>query len=430
MLAVVGASLAGASAATAARAAGYAGRIVLVGDEPGLPYERPPLSKAVLRGEKPAASAEVHPASTYAEQGIDLLAGRTVEALDPAARRLVLDDGEPLAFDAAVLATGAAPRRLTVPGAALAGIHYLRTMADAGRLAAAIRAAGRVAVVGAGWIGCEVAASARQMGADVVLIDPRPVPLERVLGPAMGAVFGGLHADHGVALRLGKGVGELRGGSDGRVAELALSDGTTEAADLVVAGIGVLPRVELAEAAGIPVDNGVVVDQRLRSEVPGIYAAGDVAAAWHPRYRRHLRVEHWANALHQGRTAGANAAGPEPGTTYDRLPYFFSDQYDLGMEYVGLGRPDDEVTVRGDLDGRTFVAFWQRDGVVTAAMHVNVWDATDDLRAIVAAGLPQDPRHLADPGVPLTDLAGAPDEGGEAACYAHLLDETPAGDGG
>jgi 3-phenylpropionate/trans-cinnamate dioxygenase ferredoxin reductase component len=428
-LVVVGASVAGASAATAARAAGWDGRIVLVGDEPGLPYERPPLSKAVLRGEKPAASTEVNPESTYAEQGIELLAGRTVEALDPAARRLVLDGGEPLAFDAAVLATGAEPRRLTVPGAELAGVHYLRTVADAEALSAAIGAGGRVVVVGAGWIGCEVAASARQMGADVVLIDPRPVPLERVLGPEMGAVFAGLHADHGVVLRLGTGVAELRGGGDRRVAEVSLTDGTTEAADLVVAGVGVLPRVGLAEAAGLPVDNGVVVDQRLRSEVPGIYAAGDVAAAWHPRYRRHLRVEHWANALHQGRTAGANAGGPAPGATYDRSPYFFSDQYDLGMEYVGLGMPDDEITVRGDVDRLAFVAFWQRDGVVTAAMHVNVWDATEGMRAIVESGLPQDPRHLVDPDIALDELAGPPDEGGDPACYAHLLDDDPTAEG-
>jgi 3-phenylpropionate/trans-cinnamate dioxygenase ferredoxin reductase component len=401
-LVIIGAGLAGAKAAEAARDAGYPGRVVLVGDEGHRPYERPPLSKAVLRGEAEPDSTRVHPDGFYDDHDIELVTGR-IAAVDPGARRFELAGGEALVFDRAVLATGAEPRRLTVPGAGLDGVRYLRSVDDAVGLRDAIRASSRVAVVGAGWIGSEVAASARQVGADVVLVAPSTVPLQSVLGDRVGDVFRQLHADHGVRLRLGVGVQELRG--SGAVEEVALTDGTVEAADLVVVGIGVTPRTEVAAAAGAVVSDGVVVDQYLESGVQGIYAAGDVASAWHPHYRRNVRVEHWANALNQGAAAGRNAAGGhEP---YERLPYFFSDQYDLGMEYVGLGAPSDDLVVRGDLDGREFVAFWHRDGVVTAAMAVNVWDVVDDLREIVATGRPVDTGRLADEDVPLADVVGA-----------------------
>jgi 3-phenylpropionate/trans-cinnamate dioxygenase ferredoxin reductase component len=403
-LAIVGASLAGAKAAEAAREAGYDGRVVLVGDEATAPYERPPLSKAVLRGEAEPASTRVHPDGFYDDHDIELVTDRVV-GIDSSSRRLALPDGGTLAFDAAILATGAEPRRLAVPGAELDGVHYLRSLADSNRLRAAIHAASRVAVIGAGWIGSEVAASARQMGADVVLVAPTPVPLGHVLGDDIGEVFGRLHADNGVRLRLGVGVGELRGSVG--VEEVLLTDGTTEAADLVVVGIGVTPRTDLAGAGcGLAVDNGIVVDQHLETNVAAVYAAGDVANAWHPRYRRHVRVEHWANALHQGTTAGRNVAGRRE--VYERLPYFFSDQYDLGMEYVGLSGPDDELVVRGDLDAREFVAFWHRDGVVSAAMNVNVWDVVEDLKAIITADRPVDPDRLADPKVEIGDLVGGP----------------------
>jgi 3-phenylpropionate/trans-cinnamate dioxygenase ferredoxin reductase subunit len=233
-----------------------------------------------------------------------------------------------------------------------------------------------------------------------VLIDPAPTPLHRVLGEKIGRVFARLHADHGVDLRLGTGVRELRGTST--VSEVVLDDDRVEAADLVVVGVGVTPRVDLAGAAGLAVDNGIVVDQHLETSTAGIYAAGDVANAWHPHYGRHIRVEHWANALNQGLTAGRNAAGRHE--TYDRLPYFFSDQYDLGMEYVGFAQDGDAVAVRGDLDARHFIAFWHRDGVVTAAMNVNVWDVVEDLKAVVASGQEVDLGRLADPDVALADL--------------------------
>jgi 3-phenylpropionate/trans-cinnamate dioxygenase ferredoxin reductase subunit len=400
---IVGASLAGASAATAARDHGYEGRIVLVGDEPGLPYERPPLSKAVLRGDEPPESADVHDAAHYAERQIELVAGRTVTALDPEAREVVLDRDERLPFTSVLLATGSTPRRLRLPGAELDGIHYLRTRADSLRLRDALHDGARVAVIGAGWIGSEVAASAREVGAEVVLVEPLAVPLQRVLGDEIGGVFARLHADHGVDLRLGTGIAEFQG--SGSVDTVVLSDGDRVPVDLAVVGVGIVPRTELAEAAGLKVENGVVVDEHLQTDVPGVYAAGDVAAAWHPHYRRHLRVEHWANALNQGLTAGANVAAG--GEAYTRVPYFFSDQYDLGMEYVGFNQPDDEVTIRGDAEAREFIAFWQRDGQVTAAMNVNVWDVVDDLRALVAGGANVDRRRLGDPDVALADLAGS-----------------------
>jgi 3-phenylpropionate/trans-cinnamate dioxygenase ferredoxin reductase component len=406
-LAIVGASLAGAKAAEAARESGYDGRVVLIGDEGTAPYERPPLSKAVLRGEAEPASTRVHPEDFYGEHEIELVTERAV-ALDTTSRRVELAGGDTLAFDAAILATGAEPRRLSVPGAELQGVHYLRTVDDSTRLRDAIRASSRVAVVGAGWIGCEVAASARQMGADVVLIAPARLPLGRVLGDEMGDVFRRLHADHGVQLRLGVGVGELRG--SGSVDEVVLSDGTTEGADLVVVGIGVAPRTDVAgPASGLAVDNGIVVDQHLETNVAAVYAAGDVANAWHPRYRRHVRVEHWANALNQGTTAGRNVAGWRE--VYDRLPYFFSDQYDLGMEYVGLSSSGDDLVVRGDLEAREFVAFWHRDGVVRAAMNVNVWDVVEDLKLIVGAQRPVDLGRLVDPSVALGDVVGATSSG-------------------
>jgi 3-phenylpropionate/trans-cinnamate dioxygenase ferredoxin reductase subunit len=398
---IVGASLAGAKAAEAARGAGYDGRIVLVGVERELPYERPPLSKAVLRGEVAPETARVHESDFYADHDIELLTGRAVEVLDVDTGEVGLDGGERVPFTTAVVATGAAPRRLDVPGSDLTGIHYLRSIDDARRLGDAIRRATRVAVVGAGWIGSEVAASARQLGADVVLIDPAPAPLHRVLGNEISEVFRRLHADNGVELRLRAGVEALRGND--AVDSVVLSDGNVESADVVVVGVGVTPQVELAAAAGLKIDNGIVVDEHLQSSAPSVYAAGDVASAWHPHYRHHLRVEHWSNALNQGLLAGINAAGGAE--RYTRLPYFFSDQYDLGMEYVGFAEPGDEVTVRGSLADLEFIAFWHRHGVVTAAMNVNVWNVVDDLKAIIAAGRTLETARLADSAIPLAELA-------------------------
>jgi 3-phenylpropionate/trans-cinnamate dioxygenase ferredoxin reductase component len=394
---IVGASLAGAKAAETLRKEGFDGEVVLVGEETFRPYERPPLSKDLLRGDVGREKAYVHDESFYADNGIDLRLSCRVESIDVGARRVGLAGGEQVPYDSLLLATGAAPRRVSVPGADLAGVHYLRTLADSESLAAAVRSAGRVAVIGGGWIGSEVAASARQMGAEVSMIEAAPVPLVRVLGPELGAFYRDVHADHGVDLHLGVGLQELRG--SGSVEEVVLADGTVIAADVVVIGVGVTPRVELAEAAGLELDNGVVTDQFLAASVPGVYAAGDVASAWHPVLERRVRLEHWSSALNQGPVAARNILGRS--IPYDKLPYFFSDQYDVGMEYTGLAMDWDEVVFRGDVGRREFIAFWLKDGRVEAGMNVNVWDVTDAIGELVRSRRPVDRARLADPEVDL-----------------------------
>ena len=399
-LAIVGGGLAGAKAAEAARGAGYDGRIVLVSEEAHPPYERPPLSKSVLRGEDRPDSTAVHPGGYYAEHAIEFV-NRAATGLDPTSRTITFDSGDSIQFTTAVIATGAVPRRLDVPGSDLEGVHYLRTIDDALALADTIRGANRIAVIGAGWIGTEVAASARLMGTDVILIDPAPVPLHRVLGEDLGAMFAKLHADHGVALRLGTGVEALTGTD--HVEAVALADSTTHDVDAAIIGIGVLPRTDIVDPAGpIELDNGIKVDERLQTTVDGIYAAGDVANAFHPHYQTHIRVEHWANALNQGTLAGANATGQA--RSYDRLPYFYSDQYDVGLEYVGRARPGDTLSIRGDIDSGKFIAAWHNNGTISAAMNVNIWDVVDDLKALISSGRPVDIAKFTNPDVPLAEL--------------------------
>ena len=399
---IVGASLAGAKAAETLREEGFTGRVILIGDESVRPYERPPLSKDLLRGDAGREKAYVHDESFYADNGIDLRLSCRVESIDVGARRVALSGGEQMPYDSLLLATGAAPRRLSVAGADLDGVHYLRTLADAEALSSAIRAAGRVAVIGAGWIGSEVAASARQMGAEVSMVEAAPLPLVRVLGPELGAFYRDVHAGNGVDLHLGVGLQELRGPASGAVEEVVLADGTVIPADVVVVGVGVTPRTELAEAAGLELDNGVVTDQFLAASVPGVYAAGDVASAWHPVLGRRIRLEHWSSALNQGPVAARNIMGRA--TPYEKLPYFFSDQYDVGMEYTGLALDWDEVVFRGDPATREFIAFWLRDGRVQAGMNVNLWDVTDAIGDLVRSGRPVDRARLADPAVELQSV--------------------------
>ena len=400
---VVGASLAGAKAVETLRQDGFAGRIVLIGEEPDRPYERPPLSKGYLRGEDEAAKVFVHDAGYYEARDIELCPSTLVTGIDPRASEVVLESGRALAFDKLLLTTGAAPRRLTVPGADLPGVYYLRDRPDADRLGAAIRKANRVVVVGAGWIGSEVAASARQMGADVAMIDPGEVPLARVMGPEVGAVFRRLHAAHGVELHLGAGV-EAVVGTDS-VTGVRTTDGRTVEGDLVVVGIGAVPRVELAEAAGLRTGDGIEVNELLETSRPGIFAAGDVAAAWHPLLGERIRVEHWANAVNQGPAAAKNMLGAA--TPYDRIPYFFSDQYDFGMEYSGYTRTWDRVVFRGNPDEGKFIAFWIAGERVVAGMNANVWDVTGPIQALIRSGRPVAAERLADPAVPLEELAAA-----------------------
>jgi 3-phenylpropionate/trans-cinnamate dioxygenase ferredoxin reductase subunit len=397
---IVGASLAGAKAAETLRMEGFDGRVVLLGEEPVRPYERPPLSKEYLRGEKGFDQAAVHAAGFYEDQQIELRTGSLVKSLDPAAHQVELASGERLGYSKLLLCTGAVPRRLDLPGADLPGVFYLRTVEDADALRAALAGSPRVVVIGAGWVGSEVAASARQLGAEVALVELTSVPLERVLGREVGEVFGALHADHGVELHLGAGVESLAGA--GRVEEVRLNDGTVLPADVVVVGVGAKPRTELAEAAGIAVANGVVADERLATSVPDVFAAGDVASVYYPRYKTHIRLEHWAGALNQGPAAARSMLGH--GTAYDETPYFYSDQYDLGMEYRGWAPEFDQVVFRGDKAARVFICFWLRGGVPVAAMNANIWDAGDAIEALLRAAPKLGPERLADASVPLEEL--------------------------
>jgi 3-phenylpropionate/trans-cinnamate dioxygenase ferredoxin reductase subunit len=398
---IVGAGLAGAKAAQTLREEGFEGRVILLGAERGHPYERPPLSKEHLRGED--GSLYVHERDFYDDHAIELRTAATVESIDAGAEEVVLAGGERLRYDSLLLATGARPRRLTLPGSELDGILELRTLADCVALRERMRPGARLAIIGAGWIGCEVAASARTMGLEVTIVEPTSMPLERVLGREIGAVYRDLHADHGVRMLLGRRPAEFEGTD--AVTAVCTAGGERVECDLVVVGIGVTPRAELAARAGIEVANGVVVDEYLQTSAPGVFAAGDVASAWHPLYERSIRVEHWANALNQGPAAARNMLGAQ--VAYDRIPYCFSDQYDVGMEYSGYVTSWDEVIVRGDLAAREFIAFWLHDGRVQAGMNVNVWDVADDIQALIRSREVVDRRRLQDPAVPLAELLPA-----------------------
>jgi 3-phenylpropionate/trans-cinnamate dioxygenase ferredoxin reductase subunit len=404
---IVGASLAGAKAAEALRTDGFTGRILLCGEEAERPYERPPLSKGYLRGEEASGKVFVHDETFYDRVGIELRQSCRVEAIEPAERQAVLAGGERIGYDQLLLTTGAAPRRLRLAGADLPGVHYLRNLGDSDHLREAIQAAGRIVVIGGGWIGCEVAASARQLGAEVAMVEVSELPLERVLGPELGGFYRDVHADAGVELHLGIGVEALRG--SGSVEEVVLADGTVLAAPVVAVGVGVSPRTELAEAAGLTLDNGVVTDEYLATSVAGIYAAGDVAAAWHPVLERRIRLEHWSSALNQGPTAAANMiadiGGAKDKQPYTKIPYFFSDQYDVGMEYSGLASSWDRIVYRGDPATRQFIAFWLADGRVQAGMNVNIWDVAGPIADIVASRQTVDAGDLADPEIDLAQLA-------------------------
>jgi len=401
---IVGASLCGAKAAETLREEGFDGRVLLLGAEAERPYERPALSKDYLRGESDREKLYVHPPGFYEEREIELRTGATVEALDPARAEVMLARGERIRYDRLLLATGAEPRRLAVPGAELDGIHYLRTVEDSDALRERLAGAERVVIVGAGWIGCEVAASARQLGREVTVVAPERQPLQAVLGAELGAFYRAVHEELGVRFELGD-VVEAFEGSD-RVSGVRTRGGSRIAGDLVVVGVGAAPRVGLAEAAHLVVANGIVVDERLHTSAPGVLAAGDVASAFHPFFGRRLRVEHWANAREQGAVAARNMLGA--GVSYDRIPYFFSDQYDVGMEYAGYAPEWDEVVVRGDPASRELIAFWLHDGRVVAAMNVNVWDVNEELQELIRSRRPIDAARLRDPEVPPDRLLSAP----------------------
>ena len=408
---IVGASLAGGKAAETLREDGFDGRVVLVGAETEPPYERPPLSKGYLSGADDRSAAFLHEASWWAEHDIDWRPGTAAVGLDLQSRTLALHPADTLGYDRLLIATGSTPRTLEVPGADLDGVRYLRTLDQADALRRAFGRGEPVVVIGAGWIGLETAAAARGHGCPVTVVEMGTLPLQRVLGDEVATVYRDLHRAHGVDFRFGAGIGEFRG-SGGAVQSVVLDDGSELAAGTVVVGVGVRPMTDLAQSAGLAVDNGIVTDARLRTSDPFVYACGDVASSFNPLLGRHLRVEHWANALNGGPAAARAMLG---GTQeYAPLPYFFSDQYDLGMEYSGWVAPGeyDRVVFRGDPTvgaqaAPEFVAFWLREDRVLAGMNANVWDVNEDIQALVKAGLdgrPADPAKLADPSVPLPEV--------------------------
>ena len=397
---IVGASLAGAKAAQTLRDEGFTGKVILLGDEPVRPYERPPLSKEYLQGKAGLDAVFVHDEDYYEKHDIDLRLSTHVHSLDAKNREVVLASEEHLAYDAVLLTLGAEPRHLTVPGSDLEGILYLRTLADSDRLQSAIRAANRVVVIGGGWIGCEVAASARQLGAEVAVVEAANLPLERVLGPELGAFYRDVHVDHGVEWHLGNGVAALRGSP--RADAVVLDDDTVVRGDLIVVGVGVAPRIALAEGAGLKLENGVVTNEYLESSVPGVFAAGDLANAWHPVLNTRIRLEHWSAALNQGPVAAKNMLGTP--TPYEKIPYFFSDQYDVGMEYSGYAVDWDQIVYRGDPGTREFIAFWLKGDQLLAGMAVNTWGMADAIADLVAAKRPVDVNRLRDPDVELPSV--------------------------
>lgn len=397
---IVGAGLAGASAAAELRKSGFDGEITLLGAEQHRPYERPGLSKGYLQGQMPRGELDFRSARFYEDKHIDLRLSTTATAIDRATQTVVTADGARVRYDRLLLATGAEARHLNIPGSYLPGVHYLRTIEDADAIMLGAARGCRVAVIGGGWIGAEVAASLRRLANPVAMIAPGQVPLERVLGTEIGSLFLELHREHGVDLRMGQRATAFLG--RGPVEAVATRDGTLIEAGLVVVGVGARPRIDLAVAAGLEVDDGVVVDEFQRSSDPAIFAAGDVASAWHPLLRKRLRVEHWDNARAQGRAAARNIL--EHKEAYDRIPYFYSDQFDLSMEYVGYAPRWDRIVYRGDPAGRAFIAFWLTDGAVRAAMSVGISGAIEPLRALIASGAPAHIDRLSDDAVPLEDL--------------------------
>ncbi|GED98200.1 NAD(P)/FAD-dependent oxidoreductase [Gordonia crocea] len=388
---IIGGGLAGAKAAEALRDKGYDGTVVLIGAEAHLPYERPPLSKGYLAGSDDRDSVFVHDREWYDDKNVDLRIDVTATRIDREAKAVHLSDGTAVDYDKVVLATGSRPRHF--PGDP--DVQYLRTLDDSELLRERLGEGKSLLVVGAGWIGLEAAAAARTLGTAVTVVEPEDVPLARVLGAEQGGVIADLHRRHGVDLRLGVGVKAIESGA------VTTDDGETLRADPILVGIGAEPEVALAREAGLAVGNGVDVDARLRTSDPDIVAVGDIANHDHPIFGR-IRIEHWANALNQPAVAVANLLGGNE--AYTRLPYFYTDQYEFGMEYRGHAAGDDELVVRGSVADLEYLAFWLADGVVRAGMNVNIWDQGDDIAALVQSQRIVDPARLADASIPLADV--------------------------
>ncbi|WP_430647718.1 NAD(P)/FAD-dependent oxidoreductase [Agromyces sp. GXS1127] len=400
---VVGGGLTAARAVESMREQGVDDEIVVVAEEPRLPYERPPLSKGYLAGDEPSSAVYPLDAAWYRDHDVDVRRGVRATQLDTEARTLATDAGE-LAWDRLLLATGASPRPFDGPGAGLRGVHLLRSLPDSTRLRTALRAGDRrVVVIGSSWIGLEVAAAARTYGNEVAVLGRGEAPLEKAVGRELGDMFAELHREHGVGLRTEVSVSAIEG-ERGRVRGVVLATGERLPADLVVVGIGATPNVELATSARLTVDDGIVTDASFRTSADGVFAAGDVANVFNPTLGHRLRVEHWDNADASGRAVGRVLAGEQ--LEYDEIPYFFTDQYDLGMEYSGYGELAEraELVVRGDLARRECIAFRLLEGRVVAGMNVNVWDVNDEVQRLIRSRVPVDPAALADPGVPIPEI--------------------------
>ncbi len=400
---IVGGGLAGAKAAEALREKGFDGKVALLADEEHLPYERPPLSKEFLAGKKSLSDFTVHDSDWYRDNKIDLRVSTEVSAIDRKAHIVTIADDTNIRYDKLLLATGSRARWLSVPGSDSTGVHHLRKFDDASNLNTALKEGTSLAIVGAGWIGLEVAASARERGVDVTVVETAKAPLIGAVGEEVGNVFAQLHRDHGVDLRLDIEVKEITV-EDGKATGLKLGDGSTITADRVLVAVGAQSNIELAEEAGLSTgDGGVLVDASLRTSDSDIYAVGDIAAAEHPLFEERIRTEHWANALNQPAVAVAGMLG-ESGE-YSELPYFFTDQYDLGMEYAGHAPGSNRVVFRGDVNSREFVAFWlDADNHVLAGMNVNIWDVLDDIKSLIRKKTAVNLNKLVDPQVPLGEL--------------------------
>ena len=400
---IVGANLCGGRAAETLRKEGFDGRLLLIGAEPDRPYERPPLSKEYLQRKVERESIFLRPPEFYDEQEIEMRLGVRATGIDVRERSLELEGGERLGFDKLLIATGGRVRRLPVAGVELQGVYYLRTIEESEAIAAQLAAGGRVVVIGAGFIGAEVAASARVSGLEVTMLEVAAVPLGRALGPEMGGIYAEIHREQGIDLRLGTGIDRLEG--TGRVKRVVTSRGDSIDCDLVVVGVGMEPEIGLAVGAGIETGNGIIVDEYCRTSVEGIFAAGDVASFPNPILGERMRVEHWANAQNQGVAAAKAMLGmAEP---YAEVPWFWSDQYDLNMQYVGHASAWDEVVLRGDVAGRRFTAFYLKDGRLRAAMALNRPRDISASRALIRTATPVTAQQLRDEDVVLRALLPA-----------------------
>jgi 3-phenylpropionate/trans-cinnamate dioxygenase ferredoxin reductase component len=401
-LVVVGANLTAGAAATTWREEGYDGPIVLIGEEPHPPYERPPLSKEYLRGEVSAESTLLRPREWYEQADIELRLGVRATAIDASARIVRTSDGDDVAYDRLLVATGGRVRTVAVPGADLEGVLSLRTIEQADRIKNRAASSTGVVIVGAGFIGCEVAASLRTMGLEVDVVEMLPAPLSTVLGTEVASVIEAIHRDHGVRFHLGRSISEY-GGVD-RVEAVVTDRGERIPGDFVVVGVGIEPNVEVVAGTGVALDDGIVVDQRCRTNVDGIFAAGDVANHWHPLFERRLRVEHYDNALKQGAAAARSMLGQDP--VFDDPHWFWSDQFGHNLQYIGFAPEWDDLVVRGSLEERSFVAFYLEGGVVRAAAGL---DRGRDVRRtgrLIRSRASVDPSKLRDEDVDLRMIAG------------------------